>query len=500
MSSAYQKRIIPGMRVFYDGEAHHVKSIIGLDEAVLVNSENQSCICAKLSLVDVYEPLSHKHPEILNLTDEQWQSIQIKFQIIEPLIDDPSRSRQMVSDRAKESGVSTNTLYNWLKKYESTGLLTALLPKQRADIGKGRVSEEVEKIVKEIIDKEYLDNRRKTVAKVCEEVRRACIKSNLVAPHRNTVRNRIKSLNAKDVMKARQSSQEAAHYYRTINGSFPHADGPLKVVQIDHTKLDIILVDDVHRIQIGRPFITLGMCVFSRSVFGMWIGFEPPSAHSTGHAISQGVLTKERYLEKVGVEGVWPVWGVPDCIHADNAKEFRGEMLKLACSQHNVRIEWRPVGKPQYGAHIERLLGTFLQEIQTLPGTTSSSVVKKGSYDPEKNAAMTLGEFEEWLVNYIVNVYHQREHSSLGMTPIQKLKEGIHGNELIPGVGTLAKINTENEERFKLDFMPYEERTVQNYGIVWNKIHYYHDVLRPWINSEDQEHSKYKRKFIHNHL
>ncbi|MFV0543022.1 MAG: Mu transposase C-terminal domain-containing protein [Marinicella pacifica] len=496
MRTAVEKRIIPGMRVYFKGEPHHVKSIIGLDEVVLIKVDGQDIVCTKLSLVDIYEPLSNKHPEILNLTDDEWKLIQHRFQIIEPLVDVPKRSRQLVSDRAKETAVSTNTIYNWLKKYERSGLLTSLLPKRRSDAGKTAFSKEVEKIIGEVIEREFMDKRRKSVAKVCDEVRRECFNRGFKAPHRNTIRNRIKLLNNKQVMKARHSSQEAAHYYRTINGEFPHADAPLRVIQIDHTKLDIILVDDVHRINIGRPFITLACCVHSRVVFGVWVGFENPSALSVGLTISQGILAKDKYLEKVGVDGKWPIWGIPTCIHADNAKEFRGEMLKMACQQHNVRIEWRPVGKPQYGAHIERLLGTFSQEIHTLPGTTSSSVAKKGSYNAEKEASLTLGEFEEWLVNYIVNVYHQREHSSLGMSPLQKLAEGIHGNEQVPGVGTLAKIKSEHEEQFKLDFMPHVERTVQNYGIVWNKIYYYHDVLRPWNNAEDEKQNKHKKKFI----
>lgn len=35
--------------------------------------------------------------------------------------------------------------------------------------------------------------------------------------------------------------------------------------------------------------------------------------------------------------------------------------------------EWRPVAKPRYGAHIERLLGTLNEEIHGLAGTTFSN-------------------------------------------------------------------------------------------------------------------------------
>lgn len=147
MSTAFEKRIIPGMRVYFEGEAHHVKSIIGVDEVVLIKVDGLEVVCCKLSLVDIYEPLSLKHPEILNLTNDEWKLIQYRFQIIEPLIDNPKRNRQMVQDRGKENSVSTNTVYNWLKKYERSGLLTSLLPKKRNDAGTTTFTEEIEKVI-----------------------------------------------------------------------------------------------------------------------------------------------------------------------------------------------------------------------------------------------------------------------------------------------------------------------------------------------------------------
>ena len=64
----------------------------------------------------------------------------------------------------------------------------------------------------------------------------------------------------------------------------------------------------------------------------------------------------------------------------------------------------------------------------------------------------------------------------------------------MPGRGLPAKII--DEEKLKLDLMPFEMRTVQDYGIVIDKIYYYHDVLRPWINAVDPQDTKRKRKFM----
>src|SRR5689334_2673119 len=44
--------------------------------------------------------------------------------------------------------------------------------------------------------------------------------------------------------------------------------------------------------------------------------------------------------------------------------------------------------------------------------------------------------------------------------------------------------------------MPYEERTVQRYGIELDAISYYHDVLQGWINAPAPAQPPRKRKFL----
>lgn len=97
-------------------------------------------------------------------------------------------------------------------------------------------------------------------------------------------------------------------------------------------------------------------------------------------------------------------------------------------------------------------------------------------------------------MTFIVQVYHQRVHSSLNMPPMEKYRQGIFGTKDMPGRGLPARMTDEN--RLRLDLMPYEERTVQDYGVVIDEIHYYHDVLRRWINAPDPVMPKYKRKFM----
>lgn len=178
----------------------------------------------------------------------------------------------------------------------------------------------------------------------------------------------------------------------------------------------------------------------------------------------------------------------------DNAKEFRGKVLEKACQQYGIEIEWRPVARPYFGGHIERLLGTILGEIHGVTGTTFSNTRERQDYDSEEKAALTLSEFETWLTVFITDVYHQRVHSALGMSPLAKWKLGILGDDDSVGVGLPEKVV--DETLLRLTFMPFEMRTVQQYGVAIHKITYWHDVLRTWIGATDPTNPKQARQFI----
>lgn len=62
--------------------------------------------------------------------------------------------------------------------------------------------------------------------------------------------------------------------------------------------------------------------------------------------------------------------------------------------------------------------------------------------------------------------------------------------------GLVLSTLIEDETKLKLDFMPFVERTIQEYGVLIDNIYYYADVLRNWIHARDPNNSKLKRKFI----
>ncbi len=495
-------RIEPGAWVTIEGRRFCIRQVLDLETVLVGHAETGETRHAKIGDLQSSESPPETPPEttvteLAEIEDKDWHRVRERFAAIQPLLDDPDCTREKVRARAESVGRHPATLYRWLQDYRHGGRLSTLVPAKRGiRRGHSLLDPEVETILAATIDEFYLSGQKRSAQHTSNEVARRCRNAGIKHPHPNTVRNRIKALSDKEKLRRREGGKAVRDKYGPIQGAFPGANWPLAVVQIDHTPVDLMLVDDVHRRPVGRPWVTLAIDVFSRMVTGFSVSFDPPGALAVGLCLAHAILPKDTWLARHEIATPWPVWGIMDTVHADNAKEFRGSMLHKACEDYRIDLHWRPVGRPHFGGHIERLLGTLNHEIHTLPGSTFANPVAKGAYDSEQHAAMTLSEFERWLSILIVEIYHQRLHSELDMTPLQKYEAGIFGTDERPGRGLPERLL--DETALRLNFMPYTERTVQPHGMVIDEIQYYDDVLKPWIHSTDPHDStgKRKRKFI----
>lgn len=431
---------------------------------------------------------------VSDLTDQQWEVAKYRYSIIAPIVSNQCRATMPAI--SKKTGVPLRTIERWIKKYRESPVLSSLVMNDNPrNDGKIKLACEVEEVIRKAIDQKYLTKQKLSIQQITLEVTLECRAKELPVPHYNTIRNRIGLITEEEKLGRRHHRSISSNEYDPIMGSFPGADYPLAAIQIDHTKLDIICVDEIYREPVGKPWITLAIDVFSRMVIGFYISLDPPGALGTGLCLSHTILPKELWLAGLDIKEKWPCYGVMKSIHADNAGEFHGKMLERACQEYGIELNFRPLAKPSYGGHIERLLGTLLKEIHTLPGTTFSNIKDRKYYDSEGKACFTIRELEVWLSNYIVGIYHQRLHSGIKTTPVARWDEGIHGSAMQIGVGLSRPV--ENELKLKLDFMPFVERTVQRHGVIIDQIWYYSDVLRAWIQAYEDPNARYLklRKF-----
>ena len=487
--------LIPGEVVSCNMALFEILEILDFNSIVAKNLEDGRTNILRINDLVASEQESIVIEDINSIDDSRYKTATKRYAAIEPLLNFDT-SREDVDERAAQTGVSTATLYRWIKNYNNSGSIEGLMPnKTGVKQGTKYLDIHTEQIITDVIQKVYLNKQRPSIQQVVKEVKRRCLEENIIqVPHANTIRERIRTISPYEKLNRRGFMEKARNKFKPAAGKFPNVNGPLDVVQIDHTPVDLILVDDLHRKPIGRPFLTLAIDIYSRMITGYYLSFDAPSATSVAMCVSHSVLKKEEWLTLHDVDAQWPVWGVMTTIHVDNGSDFRSKAFQKACAIHNINLEYRPVRQPQFGGHIERVLGTFMKDIHNLPGTTFSNIKQREGYNSESNAVLTISEFEKYLVTYICKVYHKSLHNGIGMTPERKWEIGIFGNGELSGAGLPAI--PKNRHSFLLDFLPMYERTIQKYGVSINGLNYYADILRSWINAEDPIDRNKKRNFI----
>lgn len=490
-----------GSVIQQNGRDYLVTRLVDVDKVLARERGSDQLVVLELGAMDVADnpPLKtwRKHElDLESVSTREWEEAERRYKAIEPLLG--QRAERNAKDwelAAHVAGVGKSTIYRWVKDYQNSGLLTELLPrKNQGAPGKSRLKPEVKALVDDFLQIKFLSMQKPSPAAAVREIRRLCSNAGLSPlPSKGAIYRHIEWIDNEERLKKREGRDAAFQRHAPKIGEIPDADWPLQTVEMDHTELPVMIVDDEYRLPIKRPWITLAIDVFSRCCLGMYLSLDAPSSMSAGMCVSHAILGKEKWLNRMGlVDHKWPHYGVMDSLHMDNAREFRGEMLKNASREYNITLKLRPVKTPRYGAHIERLMGTVSEGLKEVKGSTYSGPEERGEYDAESNAVMTFAELEKWLALFFIR-YHRDMHRGIGTTPETKWREGLLGTKEKPGRG-LPPIR-KDEEKIRIDFMPFEERTVQDYGVVIDEVHYYSDVLRPWINSMDPVHPKYKRSF-----
>lgn len=277
------KTMVPGQLVFWREQSVIILELKGFSEAIVRTVDGGVTELVRVS--DLRSSLvggssgetGAKH---LLAKDKEWDLAVERFEVIRPLLELASRTEEDVKEVARQQGKGISTIYRWLRRFEETGLVSSLLRQSRGDKGAGKLSYEVEELIEAQIQSYYLRKERPSILKLYRIIKAECIKADLPVPHKNTIYARARSIEEKELVRRRVSPRSAKEKYEPLRGHFPGADYPNAVVQIDHTKVDLIVVDEEHRLPIGRPYMTIAIDVATKMISGFKITLDPPSASS----------------------------------------------------------------------------------------------------------------------------------------------------------------------------------------------------------------------------
>ncbi len=328
------------------------------------------------------------------------------------------------------------TLYRWVTRLrKASGDVRALIPALYLRGNRTRRLEgDVIRLIDEGLDRRFLKRERSPARAAHDYVVRMVDDMNQVAasagrlqiPSLRTIYRAISRLDDYEVTMRRFGKRIADLKYR-VTGGAPKPTRPLERVEIDHTKLDLIVVDDELGQVIGRPWLTLAVDVYSRMPVGFHLGFDDPSFDTVmrclHNAMQPKTYVRERFPE---IQHEWACYGVPETVVVDNGREFHSKDFELACHQLGIQIQHTPRKSPWMKGTVERFFGQLNQGlIHSQPGTTFSNIFDRADYDPRKNGVIPFSLLVEFLHHWVVEVYSRTEHRGIADLPADRWAAGV---------------------------------------------------------------------------
>lgn len=335
-----------------------------------------------------------------------------------------------------------STVLRWRKQFLKHGKDAFALVDQHHDKGNrtSRYPDEVIHMAQDCIERYYLTRERATLEETLDHLVVAINRENkqrlpiqqLPVPTRRLVHRLISQIPSYDRYAARYGKTAANRIFRS---KLKHhiTQRPLQAAEMDHTKLDIFVIDDDSHLPLGRPWITICIDNHSRCILGIYIGFEPPSFLSIGKCLKHSILPKTQLQQEFPeIQHRWEAHGVMDKLIVDNGLDFHSISLEQACLAFGIELEFTPRKRPWFKGKIERFNGTMSRSLcHSIAGTTFSNIFEKDDYDPARHAILTLSNLRLIVHKWIADYYHQMPHRSLDeQSPSIVWKSSIHPEDI----------------------------------------------------------------------
>ncbi len=387
----------------------------------------------------------------------------LRFRFIEWLAEAPNR--QVKAERkwaiAKTLDVSTRQVERMLNQYKEDKLReTAGI--ERADKGNHRIHEYWQTYIREVYEKSLKDKHPLKPADVVREVQRHAVidlrHEEGDWPHPATVYRILKPLTDRRRRKQKIRNPGSGSWLavETRDGKLLKADFSNQIVQCDHTKLDIRIVDNEGRLLSWRPWLTTVVDTFSSCLIGYHLWHKQPGSHEVALTLRHAILPKQ-YPAEYELKKSWDIYGAPlQYFFTDGGKDLsKSKLIKALGKKLGFQCELRD--RPNQGGIIERLNQTVNTEVLApLPGYISKE--KDGAERAEKEACLTIEDIDKILAGYFCDDYNHKPYPKDPRdTRFERWFRGM-GNKLPEPI---------DERELDVCLMKEEQRVVQAHGSIY---------------------------------
>jgi putative transposase len=251
----------------------------------------------------------------------------------------------------------------------------------------------------------YLENRYRSMETVHTMATAYARKHGEAAPSYTVVREICQTLPPSMVYMAHYGERAWRNKFEPISRHESHA--PNERWQMDHCQLDLLVIDPQSGEVLGRPWLTLALDTYSRAVVGYHLSLDTPSSMAVCSTLRQAIWPKPI--------AEWPMCGIPQQLHLDQGKDFTSRHLEQVAADLRIELIFATAYLARAKGKVERLFGTLNDQLWCeLPGYVGPNVVDR----PHKiEPSLTLSQVEQYLLAFLVLVYHQRPHSTTGQPP-----------------------------------------------------------------------------------
>lgn len=236
------------------------------------------------------------------------------------------------------------TVYRWWRSYRTSKSGIHIVDMRHRS---GRPKQDAaDALLEESISTLYLNQQKQPTSAVYEDLCARIAKANkqcdqasqIRCPSRATIYRRIKELEKEIVDRSRLGKHAAERKYRPVLGAVK-VTKVLERLEVDHTPLDLIVIDEDTALPLGRPWLSVAIDRYSRAIMGFYVSFNEPSSFSVLQCLKRAILPKDAWLSNYpDIQATWPCYGIPLLIATDNGMDLHSAAFLEICLELGIQV------------------------------------------------------------------------------------------------------------------------------------------------------------------
>lgn len=198
--------------------------------------------------------------------------------------------------------------------------------------------------------------------------------------------------------------------------------GPGSIIEIDACELDIIIVGEDRRQDLGRPVVYFAVDVFSTKIVGYYVGFENNSFYGAASLFNNMFFSGDRIL--------------PDSIRVDQGSEWVSDGIRTLGKELGINVRIVPPAMGSYKGLVESSFHSYQKKLRSA-GREYGAIYKVYESKHYDKACLLLKDIEKD-VEAFIDTYNRTSRKGY------ELSKDMIKNKVRPVPGELWRYGIEN--------------------------------------------------------